>query len=147
MRWAHRFFVAGVMAAATQATAARLDILIEDLHSGAGQCGITESNLESRARLTLRGAGITADKDAVPYLYVRLTTLALPSGCVSNINVTIQEQATLRQNASFIPVRKPSYPVCASGTLITGPQHDFVDRVMNSIEQAIKDCLGKVLYK
>ena len=139
--------LAGTLTAA-HANAASLDLLVEDMNSGDAQCGVSESPLLSRARLTLRTVGITVDKDATPFLYVRTNTLALSEGCVSNVQVSIQEMATLRQNAPFVPVRRNAmYSVCTSATVLTGPKHDFMARMLDSLEAVIKDCLGKVAYK
>src|SRR4029079_9456673 len=93
----------GFMICCTPATAAELRILVEKLDEQAARCGIAESALESRARLTLRSAGLTVKQDtAGKYLYINANVGELSSSqCVVSLMVQIRESKSVPPSASF----------------------------------------------
>src|SRR6058998_2706780 len=75
----------------------RLGILVEETDQDAARCGITKSNIESIAALTLRNNGVVVATDLTnPYLYLLVTVLPTAArGCAFHFSASVRGHSTL----------------------------------------------------
>jgi len=139
-----------LLAASLECGAAELQILVEELHDDAARCDVTESTLESRARLTLRAAGIKTASSAKEVLYINANVMQLSGQlCVAALTIAVVDPYPVPSNAKFKPAGRSLLlaPVCQSRSLLSHRMYGFSDEVMKRVEEKIKDCLGQMDYK
>jgi hypothetical protein len=145
IRWLAVSFIA---ATAHNAIAASLVVLIERLDNDARLCNVSESQLDSLARLTLRNNNISVDANANSSLYVNVTIARTAGSCVASYSTSIDVPATILPSSSFRPQKGhiPWASLCHKGGIMTGSTQDFYLRLSSAVEHSIKACLGSVDY-
>jgi hypothetical protein len=129
--------------------AASVDVVVESLDKPAQDCGISSSQLESLARLTLRNNRVqpTTDKTGA-YLYVRVTAVGGTGFCAAAIHVAIMAPLPITGSSGFtVPKSRGIAAVlCESGSMLSGPQSNIASRVSIDVEDLTKQCLGSLDY-
>jgi len=133
-------------------SAAKLNVIVENLDENAQRCGLSSDALTSRARLALRAGRVDAASSAIGYLYIRVTTQFGSSGCTADVSVAIKEPAMLASDAEFRSADGTRggfimAEVCKEGNLLSGPRSTFSKQIEDEVEQEAKNCLGSLDYK
>jgi hypothetical protein len=114
------------------------------------KCGITEDSLRSRAILTLRQYGFSISKISNPYLEISANTVALSQLCATTIRVQFigfTDDDLGKAGLGWVSTSELRYTVIAgSESIMTGTYSDYRQRLLDDIEDKIKDVLGKVQY-
>ena len=140
------------MLASAGVSAAKLNVVVENLDENAQRCGLSSDALASRARLALRAGRVDAASSAIGYLYIRVTTQFGSSGCTADVSVAVKQPAMLASNAEFRSADGTRggfiwAEVCKEGNLLAGPPSTFSNQIEVEVEQEAKNCLGSLDYK
>lgn len=133
-------------------SAAKLNVVVENLDENAQRCGLSSDALTSRARLALRAGKVDVASSAIGYLYVRVTAQFGSSGCTADVSVAIKQPAMLASNAEFRSADGTRggfimAEVCKEANLLAGPRSTFSNQIEVEVEQEVRNCLGSLEYK
>jgi hypothetical protein len=130
----------------------RLTIAIDGLDEDATKCGVSKSQLESIAALTLRNNGIQAvDKLTNPFLYVSTVFLSTAAGgCAFHTRVSIRglspSDFAKAPLGAFTPRAASNTELCHDGSLNTSGKATISANMTQTLENLIKQCLGQLDY-
>jgi len=148
--------VATLLVASTDALAQQqrpqLRVLVEDLDEVAAKCGVSKSQLESIATLTLRNNGIQVVNETTnPFLAVVTTFIPTAArGCAFYTRVSVQglSQSDIAKGPiGVFKARSRSHTVlCEQSALRIGPKVGIMGDMTEELENNIKQCLGQLDY-
>jgi hypothetical protein len=114
-----------------------VDLIIEDLSSGAKPCGLTEEAIRAAAMYPLSSTKIAVDHSADLTLYINVGTLHPNVGCISSI--AIQAYAFQKVTLQFSGDEKAVEIILwKSGSLLTSSRNEHARQVSEEIEEKVK---------
>lgn len=140
------------MPAANGQKNAALSILIETLNKSARRCGVTEDTLRTPAVLTLRNNRIdvatTRTLDPVLYINVNVNFNEQSRFCNYNISISIFAFDAAKTRGRFRTASgiERVYLCSNKGTMGGIGQAVAGRKIVDDVEQFIKDCLAEVTY-
>ena len=120
-------------------------VVVERLDADATQCGISESQIESIANLTLRNNRVQPNPTAVGYLYVAITVIPSSGYCIHTTAVQVLAPGMQIGNSGFRG-RAANVELCDKHSVGALARVNFPMLVENDVERLIKQCLGSLDY-
>lgn len=142
-----------------------VQILTEEVDDEGQKCGLTTESLTLAAAKSLLDNSIKVQKDSTFTIYLNTTSLALPSGCITNLEVHLYTYAEGRSSsldtdgvllalaATKEGVAPPKIPLFLlagrlelldGGTLLSGPRNNHPTRVRDAVGRFVTEFATKI---
>ena len=116
-----------------------VSIFVEDLGDGEAKCNVTKGGLDAAVRLPLDASRLRINPAAVPYVYVVVVALWVPSGCAGHVRVALDRVVAIPGTNQLVY----GASVWGRGTLLMGPSSGFGQGVNQYVTDFTKELIAE----